>query len=147
MRPEAIVRAAFAGALVVVGCHHSPATPRPRPTTSSHGQRDAITRTEIEPILKESSSAYDLVKRLRPAMLLRRTVTGVEQTARLMPNERPGLHVHIDDVRVGEVDVLRTIPAPAVASIHWLSPSEASTKYGNGHTAGVIAVTTLTGRW
>ena len=147
MRPEVIVCVAFAGALVVVGCQHSPATPRPRPATSSHGQRDDITRGEIATMLKESSSAYDLVKRLRPAMLLPRTVTGVEPTAVLMPNERPGLHIHIDDVRVGDVDVLRTIPAQAVASIRWLSPSDASTKYGNGHTAGVIAVTTLTGRW
>lgn len=80
-------------------------------------------------------------------MLLRRPVSGVEPTAVLMPNERPGLHVHIDDVRVGDVDVLRTIPATAVASIRWLSASDASTKYGNGHTAGVIAVTTLAGRW
>ena len=59
----------------------------------------------------------------------------------------PGLHVHIDDSRVGPVDILRTIPAQAVSSIRWLSSSDASTKYGNGHTAGVIAVATLVGRW
>jgi hypothetical protein len=80
-------------------------------------------------------------------MLLARTQNGVESTPAVMQNEIPGLHVHVDDMRVGDVDFLSTIPAKAVASIRWLSPSEASTKYGNGHNAGVIAVTTLTGRW
>jgi len=32
-----------------------------------------------------------------------------------------GLHVHIDDNRVGPVDMLQTIPAQAVSSIRWLS--------------------------
>jgi len=119
-----------------------------RPTSDSvAGQRDEITRKDIEPLLSEASSAYDIVKVLRPTMLLHRTVTGVEQTARVVANELPGLHVHIDDTRVGPVDVLRTIPAQAVTSIRWLSPSDASTKYGNGHMSGVIAVATLTGRW
>ena len=75
------------------------------------------------------------------------TQVNVLTTARVMANELPGMHVHIDDSRVGPVDMLQTIPAQAVSSIRWLSPSEASTKYGNGHTTGVIAVSTLVGKW
>ena len=146
MLPGAFARVAVV-ALAATACHRTSVTAPPRLSTRSAGQRDEITRKDIEPLLSEASSAYDIVKLLRPTMLLHRTVTGVEQTARVVANELPGLHVHIDDSRVGPVDVLRTIPAQAVTSIRWLSPSDASTKYGNGHTAGVIAVATLTGRW
>ena len=146
MLPGSIVRVAFV-ALAAAACHQNSVTAPPRPTSRSAGQRDEITRRDIEPLLTQASSAYDLVKLLRPTMLLNRTVTGIEQTARVVANEMPGLHVHIDDSRVGAVDMLQTIPAQTVASIRWLSPSEASTKYGNGHTTGVIAVSTLFGKW
>ena len=146
MLPEAIARTALV-ALAAAACQQTSVAAPPRPVTRSAGQRDEITRKDVEPLLSEASSAYDIVKRLRPAMLLNRTVTGVEQTARVVANELPGLHVHIDDSRVGPVGILQTIPAQAVASIRWLSPSDASTRYGNGHTTGIIAVSTLVGRW
>ena len=146
MLPGAIVRVAFV-ALAAAACHQSSVTAPPRPTSRSAGQRDEITRKDIEPLLRQASSAYDIVKLLRPTMLLNRTLAGIEPTARVAANEMPGVHVHIDDTRVGPIDMLETIPAQAVSSIRWLSPSEASTKYGNGHTTGVIAVSTLVGKW
>jgi hypothetical protein len=147
MQSITFVRAALVAALAAAACRHAPSSATPTPRRRSVGQRDDITRKDIQAVLDQSSTAYDIVKLLRPEMLLRRTVSGVEPTARQLPNELPGLHVHVDDVRVGTVDFLSTIPARAVASIQWLSPSDASTKYGNGHTAGVIAVATLGGRW
>jgi hypothetical protein len=147
MRSNAFLGDALIVALAAAACRHTPTSMEPARTTRLAGQRDDITRQDIQAVLQQSSTAYDIVKLLRPEMLLRRTVTGVEPVARLLPNELPGLHVHVDDVRVGGVDLLSTIPAGAVASVRWLSPSGASTKYGNGHTAGVIAVTTLGGRW
>jgi len=146
MLPGAIVRVAFV-ALAAAACHQSSIAAPPRPTSRSAGQRDEITRKDIEPLLRQASSAYDIVKLLRPTMLLNRTLAGIEPTARVAANEMPGVHVHIDDSRVGPIDMLETIPAQAVSSIRWLSPSEASTKYGNGHTTGVIAVSTLVGKW
>ena len=146
MLSGAIVRVALVTFAAAACQQPSVATP-PRPAPRSAGQRGEITQKDIEPLLSEASSAYDIVKLLRPTMLLNRTVTGVEPTARVVTNELPGLHVHIDDSRVGPVDLLQTIPAQAVSSIRWLSPPEASTKYGNGHTTGVIAVSTLIGKW
>src|SRR5690349_358416 len=86
MLPGAIVRVAFV-ALAAAACHGSSVTTPPRPTSRSAGQRDKITRKDIEPLLQQASSAYDIVKLLRPTMLLNRTVTGVEPTARVMANE------------------------------------------------------------
>jgi hypothetical protein len=143
MRSIPIVRGALVATLGAVACRSVSTVPTP----AHHGQRDDVSRGEILTVLGRSSTAYDLVKVLRPTMLLRRTVIGVEPTATLMPKELPGVHIHIDDVRVGDINVLFTIPAQTVASIQWLSATEASTRYGNGHTAGVISVTTLTGRY
>lgn len=143
MRSIPLVRGVRVAALVALACRPGSRAP----TASATGQRDEITRQEIQTVLSQSASAYDVVKRLRPEMLLRRSVTGVEPTPAMMAKELPGVHVHVDDVRVGSFDLLSTIPATAVSSIRWLSATEASTRYGNGHTAGVIAVTTLGGRW
>ena len=144
MRSIPTVRGALVVALAALGCR----SPSEAPTPSRHpGQKDAITRGEIQTVLSRSSSAYDIIKQLRPGMLLPRTVTGVEPTASMMAKELPGVHVHVDDVRVGTFDILSTIPAAAVASIQWLSATDASTRFGNGHTAGVIVVTTFGGRW
>lgn len=146
MRTNALARGALVVALAAA-CRHPSESDVPTPVYASHGQRDEITKKEIQTVLSQASSAYDIVKVLRPTMLLRRAVTGVEPTPVLMANELPGVHVHVDDSHVGPIDLLSTIPADVVTSIHWLSASEASTKYGNGHTAGVIAVVTQTGRW
>jgi hypothetical protein len=144
MRSSPIVRDAFVVALSALACHSISEAPAP----SRHsGQKDAITQAEIRTVLSRSSTAYDIVRQLRPAMLLRRTVTGVEPTPSMMAQELPGVHVHVDDVRVGTFDMLSTIPAAAVASIQWLSATDASTRFGNGHSAGVIVVTTFGGRW
>jgi hypothetical protein len=70
----------------------------------------------------------------------------MEPTPLLMANEMPGVHVHLDDTQVGSLDLLSRISAQEVFSIRWLAPPEASTKYGNGHIAGVIAVVTQSGR-
>lgn len=141
MRTNTIARGALIVALAAA-CRHAAEPEGLTPINRSRGQRDEIARTEIQPILMQVSTAYDIVKLLRPTMLLQRTMNGVEPTPVLMANELPGVHVHVDDSHVGTLDLLSTIPAQAVISIRWLSPSEASTKYGNGHTAGVIAVVT-----
>lgn len=147
MRTSSMARGALVAALAAAACHHAAANLGGSAVPRSAGQRGDITRQNIQTVQEQASTAYDIVKLLRPEMLLRRTVTGVEPTAGFMPNELPGLHVHVDGSRVGAVDLLSTIPARAVASIRWLSPADASIQYGNGHTAGVIAVTTLVGRW
>jgi hypothetical protein len=143
MRSILVVRGALVVALGAVACRSASRSP----TLRSPGQRADITQPEIQTVLGRSSTAYDIVKFLRPEMLLRRTVTGVEPTPAMMAKELPGVHVHVDDVRVGNFDILSTIPARAVTSIRWLSATDASTRFGNGHTAGVIVVTTLGGRW
>ena len=63
MLPGAFARVAFV-ALAATACHRTSSTAPPRPATRSAGQRDEITRKDIQPLLSELSSAYDIVKRL-----------------------------------------------------------------------------------
>jgi hypothetical protein len=52
--------------------------------------------------------------------------------------------VYVDDVYTGGLDALRLIPVSAVVDLRYLSPSEASDRFGTGCRcgAGVIVVTT-----
>jgi hypothetical protein len=145
MRATTIARGALIAALAAA-CRHAPEPEHPSVLAPSRGQRDEITTAEIRSVLLRASTAYDLAKLLRPRMLLQRPVNGVEPLPILMANEMRGVHVHLDDTQVGGLDLLSRISAQEVVSIRWLSPPEASTSYGNGHTAGVIAVLTQMGR-
>ena len=145
MRATTVTRG-FVLAALAAACHHASTPEHSATFTPSHGLRDEITVAEIGTVLLQASTAYDVVKLLRPRMLLKRPVSGVEKAPLLMPNEIPGVHVHLDDTQVGSIDLLSTISSQEVISIRWLAPPEASTKYGNGHLAGVIAVVTQLGR-
>ena len=145
MRATTITHGVVLAALAAA-CRHASEPEHQAGLTPSHGQRDEITAAEIRGVLLRTSTAYDLVKLLRPRMLLQRPVNGIEPVPILMANELRGVHVHLDDTQVGSMDLLSRISAQEVISIRWLSPPEASTKYGNGHTAGVIAVLTQTAR-
>ena len=51
------------------------------------------------------------------------------------------LHVYLDDVDVGGVDYLKTIPAERVFELRWLSANQAASRYGP--TDGPAIVVTL----
>src|SRR5215203_5707859 len=84
-RSNAFVRGALVVALAAVACRHAPSYGGPTSSARSIGQRGDIMPKDIQTVLGQSSTAYDVVKLLRPVMLLRRTVTGAEPTAKLLP--------------------------------------------------------------
>jgi hypothetical protein len=51
-----------------------------------------------------------------------------------------GVVVYMDDTRLGEVASLSTIPAGRVREIRYISASDATTRWGTGHSSGVIQV-------
>jgi hypothetical protein len=79
-------------------------------------------------------TAYDAVERLRPFYLRQRgpsTLLSVGDTR---------VKVFLNDVPIGGVDVLRTIPASEVAWIRYLSPPEATVRFGTQAGGGAIIV-------
>lgn len=93
-----------------------------------------ITQEEIAGSL--ASNAYDAVMMLRSNFLMSRGATGLRNGAARLPT------VFVDGIEHGPVSSLRVIPVAAVEEIRLLRSWEATTLYGTGHMAGVIAVTT-----
>jgi hypothetical protein len=98
-----------------------------------------ITAAEIDQVRPTVGTAYDAIRMLRPQWLRSREVvlSGREDD----PVQSARLHVHLNDVDVGGVDHLRTIPAERVQELRWLSANEAGSRYGP--TDGPAIVVTL----
>ena len=97
--------------------------------------RNVITAEEAETVTG-ASTAYDIVSHLRPEFLRGRGRSSGRTT-------RPDLPIiYFDNVRLGGVGQLRTIPAQSVETIVFISAADATTRWGTGHTGGAIEVRT-----
>jgi hypothetical protein len=99
------------------------------------GDRNVITEEQIRE-QAGTATAYDIVQRIRPHMLQRRGSTSLANPEPAFPL------VYVDGMRRGEIHELRQVPASAVLRIEYISAADATTRWGTGHTAGVIAVQT-----
>lgn len=113
-------------ACTLIACASSGA----RPSRNS----DLITAEEIE--AASVSNAYDAVARLRPAFLRGRGQSSIQTPGSDLPI------VYVNGLRTGTIDHLRNIPAQDVQTIRFISATDATTRYGTGHTGGIIEVTT-----
>ena len=123
-------RQAFAAFVVVLcwGC----ATTQMRGSTSS---ADVIVRSELAPL--GSMSTLEALQRVRPRFLQPRAASGAMSRSAEYPK------VYLDNVPLESVNGLRTVPVSEVFEIRYLDANDATTRYGTGHTAGAILVTTL----
>lgn len=101
-----------------------------RPSRSS----DLITADEIE--AASVSNAYDAIARLRPAFLRGRGQSSIQTPGSDLPI------VYVNGLRTGTIEHLRSIPAQDVQQIRYINATDATTRFGTGHTGGVIEVTT-----
>lgn len=87
------------------------------------GGRDVITREEFGGLVE--ANAYDAIQRLRPWWL--RAQRGGQEPV-----------VYLDNVRYGELDALRMVALENLREIRFISSTDATTRWGTGHTGGVI---------
>jgi hypothetical protein len=114
---------------------------RPAHTGSPSGAME-IPQTELNSLREHATSAYDLIRRLRPAMLSSRDPSvSSDRTQQLSPHA-PGVSLYIDGIHVGGLDILSTIPALSITSIRRISSATASAQFGAGLSAGAIVITT-----
>jgi hypothetical protein len=107
------------------------------PATAARPDRDSrvITADDIERV--KANTAYEAIVRLHAEFLSARgqsSIAGADAQREPM--------VYLDNAFVGRVASLRGISARQIASIRMLRMAEATQKYGTGHTAGVIEITT-----
>ena len=104
-------------------------------TPHAGGSHDpnSITAEEVEN--SHEANAYDVVRALRPNMLVSRGHT-------TFMNSDPGIVVFLNGTQFGDLQSLRRITAKDIEQIHFYSASESSLRHGTGYPSGVIEVTT-----
>jgi hypothetical protein len=124
---------------------------------------DLITREQIDGV--KTANLYDAIEALRSNWLRERIpapvnrasstkdTTGKAQystdydpSGRSVPGANGGIQVYIDGTRVGGLAELKNIRPADVYSIRRINGIDAQARYGIGHSAGVIYVSTVTFR-
>ena len=132
---------AVALAAASAGCQHTPrnageaAEAETREPAPSRARREVISAEEIAKAT-EAQDAYDLVRRLRPTYLADRGATSFRSS---VPRTA---QVYVDNMRLGGLEQLRNIPRDNIAEIRFFSGPDATTRWGTGHSSGVIHVAT-----
>jgi hypothetical protein len=96
-------------------------------TAPPRTDREMLTAEELNQ--RSFYSAYEAVDALRPLWLSHR-------------GEGSDVQVYVDDNRMGGVAALRSVRILSIALIKHLDGIQATARYGRGHEAGAILVTT-----
>ena len=109
-----------------------------RPAAATRGSNNVISRQEIEGT--SGSNAYEIIQRLRPTFLSKRGAVRSAPTNGANAVEAVDLVVYLNNNRLGGSDQLKNISPSDIGVIRYYSASDATTKWGLGHTAGAIQV-------
>ena len=123
----------FALLVLVGGCYSAQGGPDGRPVQS--GRTAFIGGDELLEVREIAVTAFDAVRRLRPAWLRGRGPLSVEMQS------QTSVRVYVDGMLRGTAGELKDIPTPNVLSIRFLSAPEATTRFGLDHVNGAIMVT------
>ncbi|MGI9045162.1 MAG: hypothetical protein ACR2GK_13715 [Gemmatimonadaceae bacterium] len=123
---------ALALGLVIGGCGSG------RAPEAGYGfrNRNVITFDEISMSRSVSTSAFDLIQRLRPEYLRSR---GTSSLSNITPVTAV---VYVDEVRYGQLESLRSLSADQIREVHYINASDATTRFGTDHVGGAILITT-----
>jgi hypothetical protein len=102
----------------------------------TQGQRNRSQITAEEIATTNASSAYEIVERLRPEFLRSR---GQKSLSDPTPDDPI---VYVNGMRSGAIESMRSMSAQDVLEIRFITAADATTRFGTGHTGGVIEVRT-----
>ena len=108
------------------------------PSNEGTPRTDRSVITQQEMLEKHFQSAYEAVSALRTNWLQTRGTDSFNTPSQVW--------VYVDNVKYGDVESLRTIHPSTILNIRHYDANEATARWGIGHGAGVIQVTTLTDR-
>ena len=135
------MRARIAVAALAVAISSACATGGGAPSSAKSGSsrsQEFIGQAEIAERAQDVSNALAIIEKLRPQMLRSRGPTSPTNSSGddLLPR------VYVDDVSYGNVNSLANLNAGQVKEIRFIKGPDATTRWGTGHMAGVILVTT-----
>lgn len=102
------------------------------------GSQNVISRAELDRIV--ASTAFEAIEQLRPQWLQPRGPTSVLEPQGTLPT------VYVDGRPAGDLAALSAIPTEEITELHYVSPTEATTRWGTGVSGGAIEVVTQRGR-
>lgn len=113
----------------------------------ARGDRNKITRADLNEAGGTAVSALDAIRLLRPQWLNppmgRMASSAVDPVVTPMTHNAVEPVVYIDDMRQPSMDVLRTVKAAVITEMKYLDQNRAIQMLGPGHEAGAIQVTTV----
>lgn len=111
---------------------------KPGGTGARYRGSNVITSEEVRET--SANDAYDVVQLLRPMWLRPRAAPS-------LTNASGGFaRIYVDNVPLaGGTRELRTVPAGDIHEVQYISPADATTRFGTGHAGGVIMVLTRSG--
>lgn len=109
--------------------------------------RDVITRMEIDERALDAKNAEDIIRRLRPHFMRRRSTGAIAppvkvDNSRNQAAVRTEVQVYLNGTRQTGPEALAGISRDAVIEIVYLDASDATTRFGTGHESGAIIVRT-----
>jgi len=109
------------------------------PLRAVQRRSNVLTAEEIERAKPNVGTAFDIVETLRPRWLQVRELSRIPGKADEPVRSTP-VYVYLNDVNMGSVDYLKTIPAETVLEMRWLSANETASRYGptDGQAAIVV---------
>jgi hypothetical protein len=122
-----------------LGAQETSAASAPAPAAASSAQpaaarrdRNALSTDEIR--TASQNSMYEVIRSQRPAWLRQRGDNSISANGTVK--------VYMDNVLLGESNELRSIDPRNVTGAQFLSPQDATTRFGAGHTRGAILLST-----
>jgi hypothetical protein len=135
-----MIAGALVVALVTAGCA-STSGGTSSGTTQRRGSSTLITESEIANANLES--IHDVIERLRPNMLRTRgqvgRLSGASEGDAGAQSSR--IRVYLNGSTIGDITMLRSIQASTIKEVQYLSATDATTRFGTGHDAGAILLT------
>ena len=104
----------------------------------SRGSGNSLTAEEIAEVA--ALTAYEAIEFARPQWLRPRSLRAGATQA--MGSDIAGPVVYMDGIRAGTAEDLRRLRADRVVLMEYMSPSDATTRFGTNHDLGAILVTT-----
>lgn len=133
----AMVAAVIAGGMAtpqMASAQDTTAAPKPKPKVQK-GNSNLITESEVANAASGATNAYEVIERVRPSMLRRRTTSTGQGTG-----EGLSIVAYVDEARSGDVESLRSISVGQIKEIRFISATDATQRWGTGHMNGVIQV-------
>jgi hypothetical protein len=121
-------------AFALVSCAGSQSSSAPPPAAQSRSRPDVLTEADLAKT--EAPNALLVVQQMRPTWLRGRASGTVSAGA------PPEVVVYVNGARVGSPRDLEQISRNSIKEMRYLSASDATTRWGTGHSLGAITVTT-----